>query len=51
MNNWEAMVAVPHNGTSFIPTRMTGQFSNYLQAQAYFNSFGKILVGPKIKND
>jgi hypothetical protein len=50
MKTWEAMVALPSPNGSLIPTRMTGEFQNYVQAQAYFSKFGKIVMGPRIVN-
>lgn len=52
MKTWECLVALASpNGYNPIPTRMTGQFSNYMQAKAYFGSFGKLLQDPRIVNE
>jgi hypothetical protein len=48
MKTWEAMVLMPAPNGGFIPTRMTGEFQNYVQATAYFTQFGKISMGPRI---
>jgi len=51
VHTWECKVALPQpNGGAPLPTVMTGQFANYLQARAYFSAFGKMLNEPRIIN-
>lgn len=45
---WEATVAMPSPSNGFIPTHMTGEFKNIMEATAYFTKFGKIIMGPRI---
>lgn len=51
MKTWECKVLVEHTkGYAPIPRTMRTQANNYIEAKAYFQTFGKLMQDPRIVN-
>jgi hypothetical protein len=49
MNLWECKVAVTHKpGYSNVPTTLQTRANTFIQAKAYFQTFGQLLSEPRI---